>query len=81
MLAVTALTAALLFDVPVSRASFGDAPWCEVRTGDDASWNCQYRTSQDCLQALVGDHGFCDENPSATAVAQPEPRKRRSQQH
>jgi Protein of unknown function (DUF3551) len=87
MFAAAALPAALCFDVPASHASFGGAPWCLVKTGgDDAYLDCEYRTSQECLQALAaGNRGFCNVNPSPSpsapsAVAQPGRRKWRSQQ-
>jgi Protein of unknown function (DUF3551) len=85
MIAVAVSAAAILFDVPAGRASFGDAPWCVVKTGDDVYWDCEYRTSQECVQALAaGNRGFCNVNPSPgpsrpAASAQPEHRKRRAQ--
>src|SRR5437763_14761320 len=66
MFAAAALAAVLCFDVPASHASFGDAPWCFVKTGgDNAYLDCEYRTSQECLQVLAeGNRGFCNVNPS-----------------
>jgi hypothetical protein len=83
-MAACAVTAALCFDVPVSRASFGDAPWCVVKLGDDAYWDCEYRSSQDCVQALQANRGFCNLNPSPgpaapAATARPRRRNHRSQ--
>ena len=85
-IAIAAIAAALCFDMPVSRASFGDAPWCIMRYGDDVYWDCQYRTSQECLAALAsGNRGSCNVNPSAgsstpAAVAQPKHQKQHEQQ-
>lgn len=87
--AIAALAAGVFFDVPVSRATyFGDAPWCVVTYGDDLHWDCEYRTSQECIVALAGGiRGGCNVNPyhaglSAPAAApQPRHRIRRAQQH
>jgi hypothetical protein len=44
MFAAAASAAALCFDVSASRASFGDAPWRFVKTGDDNAYlDCEYR--------------------------------------
>jgi uncharacterized protein DUF3551 len=81
MISTAALGAAVCFDVSVSRASWGDAPWCVVRTGDDVFWDCQYRTPQECLASIAsGNRGSCNVNPSPgpstpAAVAQPRHRK------
>jgi hypothetical protein len=37
--------AGLCFDMPVSRASYGDAPWCLVKSGgEDSYWDCEFKT-------------------------------------
>ena len=59
-----ALTAGLCFEIPTSRASYGDAPWCLVKTGGDSSYSdCEFQTFQECLQARTGT-SFCNVNPS-----------------
>jgi uncharacterized protein DUF3551 len=61
---VAALTAGLCFEIPASRASYGDAPWCLVKSGGDNSYgDCQFKTFQECLQARTGI-GFCNVSPS-----------------
>jgi Protein of unknown function (DUF3551) len=79
MLPAAAFTTALCLDVAVSRASYGNAPWCLVKTGDDIYLDCQYRTGQECMQAIAaGNRGSCNVNPNPLAAApQPELRKRR----
>ena len=54
-----ALSAGLCVAAPASRAStYGDAPWCVITSGgDEARWNCAYRTAQDCVQALASAIG------------------------
>ncbi len=82
MFAAAVSTMALCFDVAVGQASYGNAPWCLTKTGDDIYWDCQYRTAQDCLRAIAeGNRGSCNvnPNPSPAATAQPELQKRRSQ--
>jgi len=73
-IACTTLTAASWLAVTPSQASFGNAPWCLVRTGDDVYWDCQFRTSQECLNAIAsGLRGFCNVNPSAGPSSPPGP--------
>ena len=82
MIATAAVVAGTCFDGTVSQASYGDAPWCLVKTGDDAYWSCQYRTSQECLAAIAGgERGFCDVSPwsSSTPAAGPQPAHRKPQ--
>ncbi len=87
LIAAAASAAGMCFNVPVSRASFGDAPWCVVKGGDDVYWDCEYRTSQECMLALTGgNRGFCNVNPSPgpstpAAAAQPPRLKRHAPQH
>jgi hypothetical protein len=80
-LAAAALAVGLCCDMTAAKASYDNAPWCLVRGGDDAYWDCEFRTFQDCLQARGGT-GFCNVNPSGppapAAAAQPAERKRRS---
>ena len=84
MIATAALVGGTCFGVPASQASYGDAPWCLVKTGDDAYWSCQYRTSQECLAAIAGgERGFCNVSPwsssTPAAVSQPAHRKPQAQ--
>jgi len=80
-LAAAALGVGLCCDMTAAKASYDNAPWCLVRGGDNAYWDCDFRTFQDCLQARGGT-GFCNMNPSGppapAAGAQPAERKRRS---
>ncbi len=47
-IAAAALAAGLCFDMPVSRASYGDAPWCLVKSGgEDSYWDCEFKTFQE----------------------------------
>jgi hypothetical protein len=77
-IAAAAFTAGLCLDAPAGRAAYGDSPWCFVKGGEDAYWDCQYQSFQECLQARSGT-GFCNENPSGPSPgAQPQSQKRRS---
>jgi len=61
-IAAAALAAGLCFDMPASRASYGDAPWCLVKSGgEDSYWDCEFKTFQECLQARAGI-SFCNVN-------------------
>ena len=68
-IAAAALAAGLCFDMPASRASYRDAPWCLVKSGgEDSYWDCEFKTFQECLQARAGI-SFCNVNPSGRPVA------------
>jgi Protein of unknown function (DUF3551) len=70
-LAIAALVGALFLAAPPSRAgTYGDAPWCVITSGgDEARWNCAYRTAQDCVQALAAViRGSCNVNPAGGAA-------------
>ena len=79
MLAVSAFTVALCFDVPPTHAS-GTAPWCAViATGFDVYWDCQYRSVEECVpNVLAGNRGFCNPNPwfESTTIGTRKHRKR-----
>ena len=73
--ATAALAAGLFLAAPPSRAgTYGDAPWCVITSGgDEARWNCAYRTAQDCVQALASSiRGSCNVNPYGGAATPPE---------
>lgn len=81
---VAALAAGICLAAPSSRASYyGDAEWCAVTFGDDTHWDCEFRTGEECMQALAGGHRGCNVNPywrgpsAATPSNQPERRTRR----
>ena len=76
-IAAATLAAGLCFDMPASRASYGDAPWCLVKSGgEDSYWDCEFKTFQECVQARAGI-SFCNVNPSGPpAAAAPAPRGR-----
>jgi len=68
-----ALSAGLCVAAPSSLAStYGDAPWCVITTGgDEARWNCAYRTAQECVQALASSiRGSCNVNPYDAAASE-----------
>jgi hypothetical protein len=53
-----------------------EAPWCAVHDfgRNGAYWDCQYRTFEQCLPAvLAGNRGFCNPNPRYLGP-QPAPR-------
>jgi hypothetical protein len=77
-IAAAAFAAGLCLDAPAAWAAYGDSPWCFVRGGEDAYWDCQYQSFQACLQARIGT-GFCNVNPSGPpSAAQPQNQKRRT---
>ena len=86
VLALAVIAAALCFDAPVSRAYYGDAPWCavvSVGTGN-AVWDCQYRTAEECApNVLGGNRRFCNPSPWYTPkkVALEGPRKAQARQN
>lgn len=69
LLVTAVIVAALCFDAPASRASYGDAPWCavvSVGTGN-VVWDCRFFTVEECVpNVLGGNRGFCNLNPGYT---------------
>ena len=75
-IAAAALAAGLCFDMPASRASYGDAPWCLVKSGgEDSYWDCEFKTFQEWLRARAGI-SFCNVNPSGPPAAAAPVRRR-----
>jgi hypothetical protein len=76
--AIAAFAVAMCLHSPAGRAAYGDSPWCLVKGGEDAYWDCQYQSFQACLQARIGA-GFCNVNPAGPPAtpAQPQNQKRR----
>jgi hypothetical protein len=65
-LATAAVAAALFFQVPASRAYFGDGPWCALTdTGfNNIEEDCTYRSIEACRRNVIaGNRGFCNPNP------------------
>lgn len=64
---IAAASVTLCFDALPSRAgTYGDAPWCAVRslgTGD-MEWDCEYASAAECAPTVTaGNKGFCNVNP------------------
>jgi hypothetical protein len=79
MIRIVILTAAaasvLCVGVPkVQAGTYGDAPWCAVRslgTGE-MEWDCEYYSAAACAPTVIaGNRGFCNENPYFVAAAPP----------
>jgi hypothetical protein len=62
-LAAAALATGLCCDTTAVKASYGNAPWCLVKGGDDAATDCEFNTFEACVQARGGT-GFCNVNPT-----------------
>jgi hypothetical protein len=77
-IAAVVLAAGLCCGAPASRASYGDAPWCLIKSGgEDTSMDCEFKTFADCARARTGVN-FCNVNPSGPPAAPaPAPRGRR----
>jgi hypothetical protein len=90
MLAVSAVAAALCFDIPPSQAS-GNDPWCAVVSigAGEMEWNCHYRSVEECRpNVIAGNRGFCNMNPAwpgwyapKTVTARKHNRKRQVQRN
>lgn len=88
VLALAALAAGLLLDVPASQAYIGNGPWCafiDIGTGSILE-DCQYRSVEECgPNVLAGNRGTCNPNPRWEGWSRPaEPRrhgKRRARPH
>jgi hypothetical protein len=77
VLALAAAAASLCCKVPAAHALAGSDAWCIV--DNEGNNHCNYATSQQCLAAAAGSHGFCNENSSGGSAtpAAPQRAKRR----
>jgi len=51
---------------PARAATFGNAPWCAVRSlgSGNVEWDCQYMSAEECAPTVIaGNRGFCNLNP------------------
>ena len=89
--AAAALAAAMSFTIPAGHAAgWRHEPWCAVFEYDDVTWDCSYRTFEECYPNVIGGiRGSCSPNPdgpgaSVAAAAAPaeahKQRKHRAQQ-
>jgi hypothetical protein len=66
-LAIAALAVTLAADVQPTQAQFSSSrnPWC-IRDGvfGSGSWDCSFRTRQQCLASASGAGGGCVRNPN-----------------
>ncbi len=66
MFVTAAILVGLCLAAPVSRADYGDAPWCavvSVGTGN-VVWDCRFRTVEESVpNVLGGNRGFCNPSP------------------
>jgi hypothetical protein len=66
-LAIAAIAATLAADVQSAQAQVSSSrnPWC-IRGGvfGSGSWNCSFRTQQQCLASASGAGGSCVRNPN-----------------
>jgi Protein of unknown function (DUF3551) len=73
--AAAALAAAMGVDIPAGHAAgWRHEPWCAVFEYDDVTWDCSYRTFEDCYPNVIGGiRGSCSPNPDGpgTSVAAP----------
>ena len=61
--AAAAMAAAM--DIPAGHAAgWRHEPWCAVFEYDDVTWDCSYRTFEDCYPNVIGGiRGSCSPNP------------------
>lgn len=82
--AAAALAAVMSFDVPAGHAAgWRHEPWCAVFEYDDVTWDCSYRTFEECYPNVIGGiRGSCNPNPDGpgASAAAPKPKKHRAQQ-
>jgi hypothetical protein len=88
ILAAAALVAAMGVNIPASHAAgWRHEPWCAVFEYDDVTWDCSYRTFEECYPNVIGGiRGSCNPSPDGpgASVAAPaeahKQRKHRAQQ-
>jgi Protein of unknown function (DUF3551) len=83
--AAAALAAAMGVDIPAGHAAgWRHEPWCAVFEYDDVTWDCSYRTFEDCYPNVIGGiRGSCSPNPDGpgTSVAAPAEAHKQHKQH
>jgi hypothetical protein len=57
------LTTALTIDARPAAAQAYDYPWCHQQGGRDGVLNCSYVSYRQCIVNVVGDGGWCLQNP------------------
>ena len=72
--AAAALAAAMSFNIPAGHAAgWRHEPWCAVFEYDDVTWDCSYRTFEECYPNVIGGiRGSCNpspDGPGASAAA------------
>jgi hypothetical protein len=82
ILAAAALAAAMSFNIPTGiAAGWRHEPWCAVLEYDDVTWDCSYRTFEECYPNVIGGiRGSCSpnpDNPGASVAAPAEAHKQR----
>jgi hypothetical protein len=57
------LAAAPAIDTQPAAAQAYYYPWCHQQGGRDGALNCSYVSYQQCIVNVVGDGGWCLQNP------------------
>jgi len=86
--AAAALAAAMSFNIPAGHAAgWRHEPWCAILEYDDVTWDCSYRTFEECYPNVIGGiRGSCSPNPDGSGASLATPaeankqRKHRAQQ-
>jgi hypothetical protein len=76
--AAAAVAATIGVNIPAGHAAgWRHEPWCAILEYDDVTWDCSYRTFEECYPNVIGGiRGSCSPNPdgpgaSAAAAAAP----------
>src|SRR5580698_6333397 len=70
-LAAAGLAAALSLTASAANAAgWRHEPWCAVFEYDDVTWDCSYRTFEDCYPNVIGGiRGSCSPNPDGPGAS------------
>jgi hypothetical protein len=69
--AAAALAAAMSFTIPAGHAAgWRHEPWCAVFEYDDVTWDCSYRTFEECYPNVIGGiRGSCNPSPDGPGAS------------
>ena len=69
--AAAALAAAMSFNIPAGHAAgWRHEPWCAVFEYDDVTWDCSYRTFEECYPNVIGGiRGSCNPSPDGPGAS------------
>jgi uncharacterized protein DUF3551 len=75
-----ALAIPLVLVIPTQETAAQNYPWCTAGSYKDGARDCGFQTYEQCMAAVRGAGGYCEQNQMyrATVGASPSPHKPRA---